>query len=105
MRSRINSGEFSERSLARVLQVSQPHLHNMLKGARGITGEFADHVMLKFKISILDLITDEEILAFLGDKNEDWLTDMAKRKPAAKSSERDGDPRAPWKEQLRRSSS
>ncbi len=85
---RINSGEFTERGLARILQVSQPHLHNMLKGVRTMNIEFADKVLAKFQISIIDLIDQEEI----------WKSfDERERKPPKRSIEREFDPRAPWK--------
>jgi transcriptional regulator with XRE-family HTH domain len=87
IRHRINSGEYTERSLARVLRVSQPHLHNMLKGVRRISVEFADQVMAKYRIGILDLISEEEIANFLEEKNPSL------RKPAG----REGDSRAPWR--------
>jgi plasmid maintenance system antidote protein VapI len=85
IRLRINNGEYTERSLARVLRVSQPHLHNMLKGNRRMSAEFADQAMAKFRISILDLIGEEEIWHSFDDKNPDWLEQAAKRKPAATS--------------------
>jgi len=91
---RINSGEFTERSLARILRVSQPHLHNMLKGVRRINTDFADQVMAKFSISILDLISDEEMWNSFDYKNPDWLAQAAKRKPASKSPVRQGNPRS-----------
>jgi len=97
IRLQINSGEFTERSLARILRVSQPHLHNMLKGARRINTEFADRIMAKFRISILDLISDEEIWNSFDDKNPDWLTQALKRKPAAKSPVRQGNARSNWR--------
>jgi transcriptional regulator with XRE-family HTH domain len=97
IRRRINSGEYTERSLARVLHISQPHLHNMLKGVRQITIDFADRVMLKFRISIFDLLSDEEIFNFCEHKNPDWLAVAAKRKAAVRSNERKSDPRAPWR--------
>lgn len=97
IRLRINSGEYTERSLARVLGISQPHLHNMLKGARRINVQLGDRLMMKFRISVLDLITEEEIWSFCDDKNPDWVNDVTKRKPAGRSSERANDPRAPWR--------
>jgi len=97
IRLRINSGEFTERSLARILRVSQPHLHNMLKGVRRINADFADQVMAKFGINILDLISDEEIWNSFDDKNPDWLAQAAKRKPAAKSPVRQRNSRSDWR--------
>jgi plasmid maintenance system antidote protein VapI len=97
IRLRINSGEFTERSLARVLRISQPHLHNMLKGVRRINVELGDRLMVKFRISVLDLITEEEMWSFCDDKNPEWVHEVMKRKPAGRTSERVNDPRAPWR--------
>ncbi len=58
--ARIHDGEFSERSLARRLGVSQPQLHNVLKGARTLRTELADAMLAEFRISVLDLLTKEE---------------------------------------------
>ena len=52
---RIRNGEFTERGLARILGVSQPQLHNVLKGARPLKPEFADCLLQHFKIGVLDL--------------------------------------------------
>jgi hypothetical protein len=38
--AKIRNGEFTERGLARVLGVSQPQLHNVLKGARPLKPKF-----------------------------------------------------------------
>lgn len=53
---KIRNGEFTERSLARILGVSQPQLHNVLKGARPLKPEFADCLLQHFKIGVLDLV-------------------------------------------------
>ncbi|HZS54043.1 MAG TPA: hypothetical protein VFA65_06550 [Bryobacteraceae bacterium] len=59
--NRISNGDFSERGLARILQISQPQLHNVLKGARKLTPELADHVMQCFGITVLDLLENSEL--------------------------------------------
>lgn len=59
--ARIQNGEFSERSLARQLGLSQPQLHNVLKGARKLQVALADSLLAHFGISVKDLITEEEI--------------------------------------------
>lgn len=58
--ARVQNGEFSERSLARRLGVSQPQLHNVLKGARKLNIELADAMLAEFRISVLDLLSKEE---------------------------------------------
>jgi plasmid maintenance system antidote protein VapI len=54
--SRISNGDFTERGLARVLQISQPQIHNVLKGIRKLTPELADHVLQCFGMTALDLV-------------------------------------------------
>jgi hypothetical protein len=61
--AKIRNGEFTERGLARILGVSQPHLHNVLKGARPLKPEFADCLLEHFEIGILDLVESLEAAA------------------------------------------
>ena len=98
IRQLINRGEFTERSIARVLHISQPHVHNVLKGVRRMNVDLADQIMGKLTITIFDLISDQEIWNSLDEKNPDWLTQAAKRKPPVKSPQRESDPRAPWRQ-------
>jgi plasmid maintenance system antidote protein VapI len=58
---RINNGEFSERGLARIVGISQPQVHNVLKGARSLTPETADLLLEKLGISLLELLTAGEV--------------------------------------------
>ena len=51
IRNTIRSGHYTERSLARTLGVSQPHIHNVLCGARALTFDLADHITSKLEIS------------------------------------------------------
>jgi hypothetical protein len=62
---RVNAGEYTERGLARTLGVSQPQLHNVLKGARVLKPEFADVLLNHFRIGVLDLIVEKEPPAVL----------------------------------------
>ena len=55
---RIRNGEFTERGLARLVGLSQPQVHNLLKGARRLSSDTADLLMARLGISILDLIAD-----------------------------------------------
>jgi predicted XRE-type DNA-binding protein len=59
--ARISNGEFSERGLARILGISQPQIHNVLKGARKLSPEIADVILMRLQISILDLLTPGEL--------------------------------------------
>lgn len=61
VRLKIQNGEYSERGLARIMGVSQPQIHNVLKGARGLRPALADRFLRKFGITALELITDAEL--------------------------------------------
>jgi transcriptional regulator with XRE-family HTH domain len=59
--SRIDNGEFTERGLARLIGVSQPQFHNVLKGKRRLQTKLADRILQKFEISVLDLFHETEL--------------------------------------------
>ena len=52
---RIAQGEVTERALARQAGISPSHLHNVLKGIRGMTPEVADRLMMALKWTVADL--------------------------------------------------
>ena len=56
LRRRIQSGETTERGLARLAGVSQPHLHNVLKGRRVLSIEMADGILRNLEIGVFDLM-------------------------------------------------
>jgi transcriptional regulator with XRE-family HTH domain len=60
---RVKNGEFSERALARKLGISQPQLHNVLKGARKLTLETADLILSTLDIAFSDLLTEPEMIS------------------------------------------
>ena len=60
LRERVHSGEVTERSLARLTGVSQPHLHNVLKGKRLLSCAMADQILRRLHLDLLDLIEPEE---------------------------------------------
>lgn len=64
LRSRVRSGELTERSAARLTGVSQPHLHNVLKGIRLLSPEMADQVLRNLKLCLLDLVDPQELRAY-----------------------------------------
>jgi plasmid maintenance system antidote protein VapI len=74
---KIRNGEFTERRLARVLGVSQPQLHNVLKGARPLKPEFADCLCKHFEIGVVDLLSGAEMAARLEELEQQrvqlWL--------------------------------
>jgi plasmid maintenance system antidote protein VapI len=58
---RVQNGDFTERGLARILGISQSHVHNVLKGARKLQPELADHLMSRLDMSVLDLLESSEL--------------------------------------------
>jgi transcriptional regulator with XRE-family HTH domain len=64
LRQRVRSGEATERSLARVTGVSQPHMHNVLKGIRLLSVATADQILRNLDMDLLDLIELDEVLEF-----------------------------------------
>ncbi len=69
LKGRVRNGELTERGLARLTGISQPHIHNVLKGARVLSPEIADQILETLKISIFDLFQATE-LASLGRGDE-----------------------------------
>jgi transcriptional regulator with XRE-family HTH domain len=65
LRERVRNGELTERGLARMTGVSQPHVHNVLKGKRFFSTETADHIMFRLRLDILDFLGPAELA--------DWL--------------------------------
>lgn len=63
VRARLRNGEITERGFARRLGVSQPHIHNVLKGVRILTPRLADKMMLELGLSLLDLVEVHELRA------------------------------------------
>ena len=61
LRQRVRSGAATERGLARHTGISQPHLHNVLKGKRILSMEKADEVLHRLQIDVLYLIELEEL--------------------------------------------
>ena len=58
---RIRNGELTERNLAKRIGLSQAHMHNVLKGARILTAEVADLLMLELNLSVADLLAEEHL--------------------------------------------
>jgi hypothetical protein len=56
VRRRVRNGQLTERGLARLTGVSQPHLHHILKGKRGITPNLADRMMDVLSLDLAALI-------------------------------------------------
>jgi len=84
---RIQNGECTERGLARILGISQPQVHNVLKGARRLQPRFADRFLTKFGMSLLDLLQDSELYAeidYRKDKGVSRESSLPPRKPAGR---------------------
>ncbi|MDX2152644.1 MAG: helix-turn-helix transcriptional regulator [Bryobacteraceae bacterium] len=60
VRLRLRNGELTERALARRIGMSQPHVHNVLKGQRMLTPATADRLLREFRMTVLDLVEPEE---------------------------------------------
>lgn len=64
LRSLVRSGELTERGAARLTGVSQPHMHNVLKGTRLLSPGMADQVLRSLKLCVFDLLDPNEIRAY-----------------------------------------
>jgi transcriptional regulator with XRE-family HTH domain len=62
----VSNGEISERGLARLTGISQPHIHNVLKGARLLSADVADQILRRLRINLVDLLTADEAGATLS---------------------------------------
>lgn len=60
LRERVRSGEITERRLAHLTGVSQPHIHNVLHGKRSLSMDTADLILHVLHIDLLDLLDPEE---------------------------------------------
>lgn len=57
----LSNGEYTERGLARLAGISQPHLHHILSGKRTLTPHFADAILASLGWGLEDLIPDEDL--------------------------------------------
>jgi plasmid maintenance system antidote protein VapI len=64
--ARIQNGHFTERGLARMLGISQPQMHNVLKGARKLRPELADRLAASLEITLADLFETTELREHLA---------------------------------------
>lgn len=65
VRDRIRNGELTERGFARLIGISQPHAHNVLKGVRKLSPQIFDSILKYFHLSLLDLVPLEELQAYI----------------------------------------
>ena len=62
LRTLVRSGDATERGLARLTGVSQPHMHNVLKGKRFLSLEMADQIVAQLDLDLLDFVEPGELL-------------------------------------------
>jgi plasmid maintenance system antidote protein VapI len=61
LRELVRTGELTERSLARITHVSQPHIHNVLKGKRLLSSQMADEILHRLDLDLTDLLRPGEL--------------------------------------------
>lgn len=61
LKGRVRIGELTERRLAHLTGISQPHIHNVLKGARILSPEMADQILESLRLSVFDLFHAHEL--------------------------------------------
>ncbi len=62
LRERVQSGELTERGLARLTGISQPHMHHVLKGKRDLSPATADQVLDRLCLDLMDLLNPQDLL-------------------------------------------
>jgi Helix-turn-helix len=62
LRDMIRKGEITERSLARITGISQPHLHNVLKGKRLLSTEKADRILSHLRLDLRTFLDSDDQL-------------------------------------------
>ena len=68
LRLMLRNGDFTERGLARVVGLSQPHIHNVLKGARVLSSDVGDLLIAGLDLSLIELLGSDELGAALMAK-------------------------------------
>jgi transcriptional regulator with XRE-family HTH domain len=94
VRDRIHNGELTERGFARRIGLSQPHVHNVLKGARSLSPEIFDAMLKYFQMSLLDLTPSDELEANLMRRK------ATEREAEAPFLESPIGPRMPWPKEV-----
>jgi hypothetical protein len=61
LQERVRSWELTERGLARLTGISQPHIHNVLKGKRVFSKDTADAILVELHLDVLDLVEPREL--------------------------------------------
>ena len=69
LKTRLGAGELSERRMAHLTGISQPHIHNVLKGVRILSPRAADQILRSFRLTVLDLLRPEDSPAGLSTRS------------------------------------
>ncbi len=69
LRILVRNGEITERGLARAAGISQPHIHNVLKGIRVLSPSLSDQTMHHLGISLVDLMSLDELSRHSGTES------------------------------------
>jgi plasmid maintenance system antidote protein VapI len=56
----VQRGEITERGVARRMGMSQPHIHNVLKGKRLLSWRSADALLRELHLNLMDLVNHYE---------------------------------------------
>jgi transcriptional regulator with XRE-family HTH domain len=60
LQAMVRNGDLTERGLARRMGLSQPHMHNILKGTRHLKPDLADRVLREMGISLAELLQEDK---------------------------------------------
>jgi hypothetical protein len=66
LRRQVRSGAWTERGLSRATGISQPHIHNVLKGKKEFSLEMSDVVLRAMNLDIVDLLDPGETRRLRG---------------------------------------
>ena len=74
VRRRIRNGELTERRLARMTGISQPHVHNMLKGVRVLSPEMADRILRELHFDVHQLLCPDSSKRSAGTRAVEFVS-------------------------------
>jgi plasmid maintenance system antidote protein VapI len=60
VKDKVQNGEMTERGLARMTGISQPHMHHILKGTRRLSVGNADRILWQLNMTVIDLLESGE---------------------------------------------
>lgn len=81
-RLRIRNGQLTESGLARLSGISQPHMHHILMGKRGLQPAVADRLLAALSLDIADLIEAESSFHAQWAPPDSHLQSVANAEPA-----------------------